>query len=55
MELETVKIKAETGFAIINKDDYDPSVHQLFEEVKPASKAGKKGASVVEGDETPSE
>lgn len=47
-QLETVKIKHPTGYAFINKDDYDPEVHQLFEEEKPVSKAGKKGASVEE-------
>lgn len=44
-QLETVKIKHPAGYAIINKDDYDPSVHQLFEEVKPTVSKGKKGAS----------
>ena len=37
MRLETVKVKKDNrkGYAIINKSDFDPKVHQVIEE-KPA-------------------
>ena len=35
MELETVRIKNGDSFLIINKIDFDESIHQLFEENPP--------------------
>lgn len=40
-QLETIKIKHEAGFGIINKDDFDPAIHELFD----APTEGKRGAS----------
>lgn len=42
--IETVKIKVEGGFIIINKSDFDPSKHQLFD-------AQKKAVEVTVSDE----
>lgn len=38
MKLETVKVKTADGYKIINKDDFDPKRHELYE--KPAAKKG---------------
>ena len=35
MELETVRIKNGDSFLIINKIDFDESIHELFEETQP--------------------
>ncbi|MDJ0536756.1 MAG: helix-hairpin-helix domain-containing protein [Xenococcaceae cyanobacterium MO_207.B15] len=32
MKLETVKIKHPDGYSLINKTDFDKSIHELFEE-----------------------
>lgn len=39
--LETVKVKHENGFMIINKSDFDGNVHVLFED-KPKSTRQQK-------------
>lgn len=47
MELETVKVKspeAPEGWYLLNKSDFDPSAHELFEpEAETKSKAKAKG------------
>lgn len=46
MELKTLKIKNETGYYIINEDDFNADIHVLFEEdddeKKPAVKTRTK-------------
>lgn len=32
MELETVKIKSVEDYTVINKEDFDPETHELFED-----------------------
>ncbi len=51
--LKTIKIKSDSavGYAFINEDDFDPSIHELFDapKVEPATvsvpKRGRKPAS----------
>lgn len=40
MKVETVKVKHEDSYMIINKSDFDKSKHELYKETKkkPASK-----------------
>lgn len=52
--IPTVKIKTdapdnEQGFVIINEEDFDPSVHEIFGETKP--KKGRKAADPEAADE----
>ncbi len=45
--IPVVKIKHETaGFCLINADDFDPKVHELFDEVKPAKRTKKQENSL---------
>lgn len=37
---ETVKVKAGDSFAIINKSDFNPEVHELFEEAEGGGSGG---------------
>lgn len=37
MQIETVKIEAGDSYTVINKDEFDPAVHKLYEPVKPVS------------------
>lgn len=41
MEVETIKIKHKDGFAIINKDDFDPKKHEAYEQKKPVARPKK--------------
>lgn len=41
--IPVVKIKHETaGFCLINADDFNPSIHQLYEDEKPAKTRKKE-------------
>jgi hypothetical protein len=41
-ELETIKVKHEDGFMIINKKDFDKEKHELFEKKKKVAKKAPK-------------
>lgn len=50
MELETVKVKspeAPEGWYLLNKSDFDPSAHELFD-AKPKAKAKASDAAPKE-------
>ena len=56
MKLETVKIKHENGFCIINKSDFEKSKHELFDEDKKQddqseSKRGSRNRRFKKSDE----
>lgn len=41
-EIETIKVKHEDGFMIINKKDFDKEKHELFEKKKKVAKKAPK-------------
>ncbi len=45
MQIPTVKIKDEGGFAIINEDDFDPKKHRKFDEAVPSKRGRPKKAA----------
>lgn len=48
MQLETVRIKyGDEGFLTINRADFNPSVHELFEKPEPKTKRKKEDPSPV--------
>jgi hypothetical protein len=58
--VDTVKIKHDkvpgntSGYCIINRADYDPKKHELYEEEQPAGKDEKdKGASKTKDKDKP--
>jgi hypothetical protein len=52
-ELPTVRIQHLDGYAIINRSDFDPAIHQLYEELalepKPIETQPRKGKRINVG------
>jgi hypothetical protein len=50
-QVPTVRVKHADGYMVINAADFDPSVHQPFDETKKPDEAGGKKAGVKKPDE----
>lgn len=45
MELDTIKVKHDDGYMIINKADFDPRVHSLYDDPKAEGKKAEAKAA----------